>query len=78
MKRRGLEKSAPMYKFFKGEHISLLKFVGVKWHLQHIYADASFIKFGLEIRKLQWFEYVQNDRHGCRHIWGFVTSLSPN
>ena len=59
MKHRGLEKSAPMYKFFKGEHnISLIKCVGVKWHLQDIYADASFIKFGLEIRKLQWFEYI--------------------
>ena len=45
---------------------------------QAIYFDASFIKIGWEIRKLQWFEYIQNGRHGCRHIWGLVTSHSPN
>ena len=27
---------------------------------------------------LKWFEYIQNGCHGCRHIWGFVTSHSPN
>ena len=37
-----------------------------------------FIKIGLEIGKLQWFEYIQNDWHECCHILGFVMSYSPN
>ena len=45
---------------------------------QTIYFDASFIKIGQEIRKLQWFEYFQNGRHGCHHILGFVMSYSTH
>ena len=41
---------------------------------QTIYFDASFIRIDREIRNLQCFEYIQNARHGCRHILGIVTS----
>ena len=53
---------------FKGKRIISGKYSWSKVLGKPLDWIKVFFEIGLEIRKLKWFEYIQNGCHGCRHI----------
>ena len=51
------------FEILKGERNISCKYFQEKIAKQTIFFDASLIKIGREIRKLQWFENIKNCRH---------------